>query len=311
MRHEPTLAENKLWQQLRGKKLVGFKFRRQHTIDRFMVDFYCREARLIIEVDGPIHDYSQEEDAIRQEFLESQGYRVLRFSNEQVLTEVEAVLEEIGLTVQTPPQPSPQAERGSDSPPPISGEGLGVGVDAPTSAEGFGGEVFTPEDIFHYIYAIFHSPTYRSRYAEFLKIDFPRVPVTSDVTLFRSLCELGKELVSLHLLESPQVGQFITRYPVAGDNRVEKGYPRYVPPKDDRPGRININKTQYIEDVSPELWEFYIGGYQVLQKWLKDRQGRQLSYDELTHYQQMVVALHQTMDLMETIDNVIPEWPIQ
>ncbi|MEI6314566.1 MAG: type ISP restriction/modification enzyme, partial [Syntrophus sp. (in: bacteria)] len=169
---------------------------------------------------------------------------------------------------------------------------------------------FGPEDIFHYIYAIFHSPTYRTRYAEFLKIDFPRVPLTADVALFRTLCGLGKELVGLHLLESPQAGQFSTRYPIAGDNLVDKGYPKYVPPQNDHPGRININKSQYFEGISPEVWEFYIGGYQVLGKWLKDRQGRQLSYDDLTHYQQVVVALQKTIELMEKIDNVIPEWPI-
>lgn len=169
---------------------------------------------------------------------------------------------------------------------------------------------FGPEDIFHYIYAIFHSSTYRIRYAEFLKIDFPRVPLTSDVALFRTLCGLGEELVGLHLLESPQVGQFSTRYPVAGDNRVEKGYPKYVPPQNDQPGRININKSQFFEGISPEVWEFYIGGYQVLNKWLKDRQGRQLSYDDLTHYQQVMVALQKTIELMEKIDNAIPEWPI-
>jgi predicted helicase len=167
-----------------------------------------------------------------------------------------------------------------------------------------------PEDIFHYIYAIFHSPIYRIRYAEFLKIDFPRVPVTSDVEVFRSLCGLGQKLTGLHLLESPDVGQFITRYPVAGDNLVEKGYPRYAPPGQDRPGRVAINKTQYFDGVPPDVWEFYIGGYQPAQKWLKDRRGRQLSYDDLTHYQQMAAALKKTIDIMEHIDAVIQEWPM-
>jgi predicted helicase len=163
---------------------------------------------------------------------------------------------------------------------------------------------FGPEDIFHYIYAIFHSPTYRERYAEFLKIDFPRVPLTTDVSLFRSLCELGRKLVGLHLLESPDVKELITRYPIVGDNQIEKGYPKYAS------GRVNINKTQYFEGVLPELWDFYIGGYQVLDKWLRDRRKRQLSYDDLTHYQQIVVALQQTVELIRKIDDVIPEWPI-
>ena len=137
------------------------------------------------------------------------------------------------------------------------------------------------------------------------------MPLTSNVELFRSLCELGNKLVGLHLLESPEVGQFITRYPIAGDNRVEKGYPKYVPPKDDQPGQVNINKTQYVEGVPPEVWAFYIGGYQPAQKWLKDRRGRQLSYEDLTHYQQVVVALQKTIELMDNIDKAIPEWPIR
>jgi very-short-patch-repair endonuclease len=99
MRHEPTPAEQKLWQRLRGKQLMGLKFRRQHPIDRFIVDFYCRQARLVVEVDGPIHDYTVEEDAIRQEFIEFQGLRVLRFTNDQVLREIEAVLAQMAVVV--------------------------------------------------------------------------------------------------------------------------------------------------------------------------------------------------------------------
>ncbi|MFN6536423.1 MAG: endonuclease domain-containing protein [Nostoc sp. EkiNYC01] len=95
MRREPTPAEKLLWQRLRHKQLLGFKFRRQQTIDRFIVDFYCSEARLVVEVDGEIHDYSKEEDGIRQEFLESLGLRVVRFRNEDVVERMEGVLEDI------------------------------------------------------------------------------------------------------------------------------------------------------------------------------------------------------------------------
>jgi very-short-patch-repair endonuclease len=95
MRCEPTTAENLLWQKLRGKQVLGFKFRRQHVIDRFIVDFYCHEANLVIEVDGEIHQYTQAEDMIRQEFLESLGLRVLRFKNEDVLVGIDGVLEEV------------------------------------------------------------------------------------------------------------------------------------------------------------------------------------------------------------------------
>ena len=102
---------------------------------------------------------------------------------------------------------------------------------------------FGPEDIFDYIYAVFHSPTYRQRYAEFLKIDFPRVPMTSSPELFSKLCILGEELVALHLLETPQLSQLITRYPVAGDNIVEKGFPKFVVYEEGEPGYVYINKT--------------------------------------------------------------------
>jgi predicted helicase len=163
---------------------------------------------------------------------------------------------------------------------------------------------FGPEDVFNYMYAVFHSPTYRERYAEFLKIDFPRLPLTSDLELFRVLAEKGEELVALHLMESPALDHTITRFPSTGSNEVQKV--RYA-----EDGRVYINKTQYFEGVEPEVWEFHIGGYQVLHKWLKDRKGRTLSYDDVTHYGKIVVALKETMRLMEEIDEAIPSWPIE
>jgi predicted helicase len=172
---------------------------------------------------------------------------------------------------------------------------------------GFRGEgYFGPEDIFHYAYAVFHSPEYRTRYAEFLKIDFPRLPLTSDVGLFATLCELGAELVALHLMRHPGLDRFITRYPEDGDHVVESGFPKY----DAETGRLYINKTQYFEGVPEDVWQFHVGGYQVLEKWLKDRRGRQLSFDDLRHYQRIVVALVGTMRIMELIDEAIPAWPI-
>lgn len=203
-------------------------------------------------------------------------------------------------------------------------------------------KTFGPEDVFNYIYAIFHSPTYRKRYAEFLKIDFPRVPLTSDKVLFRKLCALGGELVALHLLESPKLNKLVTTYPKKGSDTVENV--RYLEPglpltsilspqagrgsKRDSlsgpgagegkgevgerksNGRIYINRDQYFAGIRPEEWEFHIGGYQVLQKWLKDRKGRKLSADDLTHYQRVVVALRETIRLMAEIDQAIPKWPI-
>jgi len=165
-------------------------------------------------------------------------------------------------------------------------------------------DTFGPEDVFHYIYAVLHSPTYRTRYAEFLKLDFPRAPLTSDKELFGRLAEKGAELVSLHLMESPALNHLITRFPVTGSNEVEKV--RY----DEARHRVHINKNQYFEGVEPEVWEFHVGGYQVLEKWLKDRKGRKLTWDDQQHYQKVVVALKQTIRLMREIDGIIPSWPI-
>ena len=165
---------------------------------------------------------------------------------------------------------------------------------------------FGPEDIFHYIYAIFHSPIYRTRYAEFLKIDFPRVPLTSDRKLFANLCALGAELVGLHLLE--RVPPPEATYPQAGDSVVDK--PRYKPPTDEAAGRVYVNKDQYFDNVPPEVWEFHVGGYQVCEKWLKDRKTRALSYDDIQTYRKITEALRGTIRLMGEIDAEIPAWPL-
>lgn len=164
-------------------------------------------------------------------------------------------------------------------------------------------KTFGPEDIFDYSYAIFHSPTYRQRYAEFLKIDFPRLPLTSDRKLFAKLVTKGQELVGLHLLTSPNVDDFVTSFPVAGKNTVDKV--QYAN------GKAWINSTQYFGDVPENVWEFKVGGYQVCNKWLKDRKGRILNGEDITHYQRVVVALKETIRLMKEIDKVIPAWPVE
>jgi predicted helicase len=171
-------------------------------------------------------------------------------------------------------------------------------------------EAFGPEDVFNYMYAVFHAPTYRTRYAEFLKIDFPRLPLTSDVALFRELCTLGVRLVGLHLME--QFGHALPTYPVDGNNMVEK-VEFLVQDTAQQQGRVYINKTQYVDSVPQHVWEFHVGGYQVCQKWLKDRKGRVLSYEDIRHYQRIVAALAETITIMEQIDAEIDEhggWPI-
>ena len=154
----------------------------------------------------------------------------------------------------------------------------------------------SPEDIFDYIYAVLHSPTYREKYKEFLKIDFPRVPYPKDAKNFKKLVAFGTELRSFHLLESPKVNQFITTYPVAGTDKVEK-----LIYKD---GNVFINKDQFFGNVPESVWNFYIGGYQPAQKWLKDRKNRTLSNSDIEHYQKIIVALSETIRIMNEIDKI-------
>jgi predicted helicase len=182
---------------------------------------------------------------------------------------------------------------------------------------------FGPRDVLAYIYAVFHSPTYRERYAELLKIDFPRVPLTSDRDLFWQLVSLGSELIALHLLDLSGLerpDRSGVSFPIPGDNRVKRrgGFPTFIPAGESRTktsdvaerNRVYINLEQYFAGVPEEVWDFEVGGYQVLHKWLKDRKGRVLSYGELEHYQQMVVALKETLRLMGEVDATIGGWPM-
>lgn len=168
---------------------------------------------------------------------------------------------------------------------------------------------FTPIDIMDYIYAVLHSPTYREKYKEFLKIDFPRVPYPKDPSTFWQLVKLGGDMRTIHLLESPKVEQYITRYPVDGSNEVTRKLTNASPgfemtDKDQELGKVWINDEQYFEGVPLVAWEFYIGGYQPAQKWLKDRKGRILTFDDILHYQKIIVALTETARLMGEIDKI-------
>ncbi len=185
----------------------------------------------------------------------------------------------------------------------------------------------SPEEIFYYVYAVLYSETYRTKYAEFLRIDFPRVPFTKDYKLFKKMSEYGNRLVDLHLLKSQELDLPIARFQGKGDNRVEK--PKYTPSLNPSPqsrklsglalgptvgaqagegwvrgGCAYINKTQYFEGVSPEIWSYQVGGYQVCDKWLKDRKGRVLSLDEIQTYCRIVTAIHKTIEIQKAIDEV-------
>nr|WP_297510224.1 type ISP restriction/modification enzyme [Flavobacterium sp.] len=160
-------------------------------------------------------------------------------------------------------------------------------------------DTFAPIDILDYIYAVLHSPTYREKYKEFLKIDFPRVPYPKDAATFWQLVKLGGEIRQIHLLESSTVEKYITQYPEDGNNVVVK--PKY------ENGKVYINDTQYFDNVPQIAWDFFIGGYQPAQKWLKDRKERTLEFDDILHYQKIIVALTETDRLMNEINKIVIE----
>ncbi len=170
---------------------------------------------------------------------------------------------------------------------------------------------FAPIDILDYIYAVLHSPAYRDKYKEFLKIDFPRVPYPTDKKTFWKLVKIGSQIRQIHLLESPKVEKYITTYPVDGDNTVTRRLTKNdweITNEKKQLGRIWINDEQYFDKIPVTAWNFYIGGYQPAQKWLKDHRGRELSFEDIQHYQKIIVALTETDRLMKEVDKVGVEW---
>jgi predicted helicase len=191
-------------------------------------------------------------------------------------------------------------------------------LDTPWDGRGDLAKTLGPRDLFDYIYAVLHAPTYRSRYAEFLKSDFPRIPTPATLPLFAALVPLGRELVALHLLkpdEAPILKTPEIRFAGTGEARVEKGYPVY-----DK-GKVMINASRWFEEVPKDTYEFHVGGYKPCEKWLKDRaaksgkkqsDGRVLTDDDILHYRRMVVALTETRRIMAEINTVIADhggWP--
>lgn len=188
----------------------------------------------------------------------------------------------------------------------------GIGLTFTNEKEDTAG-TFAPIDILDYIYAVLHSPTYRETYKEFLKIDFPRVPYPSNADTFWQLVALGSELRQTHLLESPKLAAQTKAlgigYPVGGDNAVTRKMTKtsvgFEPDEvDSSIGKVWLNDTQYFTNVPLVAWEFYIGGYQPAQKWLKDRQGRTLDISDVRHYMNIIAALSLTHELMQQIDNI-------
>ena len=339
LRKKPTTAEAFLWELLRNRQLNGLKFRRQHPHEKFILDFYCFEANLCIELDGGIHNTKeqQEYDKIRTKYLALSNIKVLRFTNEEVINNTEYVLQTIleNAILPSPLTPLPEGEGKKKSPLPL-GEDLGEG------GEDLGeGVNITPESIFYYVYAVLYSNIYREKYNEFLKIDFPRIPFTKDYEKFLQLGELGHRLADLHLLKSAELENVISKFPIEGNCKVEKvvwetpspltplpegegnrkspllpgedlgegGEGKKespLPPGEDlgEGGNVYINKEQYFDGIREDVWKYHIGGYQVCDKWLKDRKGRTLSLEEIKAYCKIVTALAKTIEIQSEIDEV-------
>lgn len=157
----------------------------------------------------------------------------------------------------------------------------------------------TPEQIFDYIYGVLHTPSYREKYKEFLKIDFPRIPYPENKEDFERIVSIGNKLRKLHLMEEIPPQQ--TSFDIEGDNTVsEIRFEKEIPDQvgDDISGKVYINKTQYFANVPELAWNFYIGGYQPAQKWLKDRKNRTLTFDDISHYRKIIAILIETHNLM-------------
>jgi predicted helicase len=171
------------------------------------------------------------------------------------------------------------------------------------------GETPSPDDTLAYIYAVLYAPGYRARYADFLKRDFPRIPLTTNRKLFGNLVAIGTELIALHTMDTTLPR--ITTFDVPGNNTVDKV--RWASDAEGTMGRVYINAEQFFGKVPATVWETHIGGYRVAEKWLKDRKGRQLNYDDLTHYPSVIAALARTLELQTGIDAAIAEaggWPL-
>lgn len=157
----------------------------------------------------------------------------------------------------------------------------------------------TPEEFFYYLYAILHSNTYRTKYAEFLKNDFPRIPFTKDYKLFIKMAGYGKKLVDFHLLKSETLDTPACRFEGKGDNKVEKV--RY------EKSRVYINENQYFEKIDKDVWEYQIGGYRVCNKWLKDRKDNKLTLNDIKHYCKIITSIKNTIKIQDEIDSIYPK----
>jgi len=295
-------AREKVMQHFLAGESLGLVFKRQCKQD-FSYVFLTKniaegclfESAYANNSISPLYLYSKQQTQNSDDFFESNKITKTPNLNPEIVAKIAA---KIGLEFAWQEGPLTPAlslkGRGSktelgDTPSPLEGEGFREGSLITNNTN------FSPLDIFDYIYAVLHSPNYRKKYQEFLKIDFPRIPYPESAKTFFKFANLGKTLRKIHLLEEDL--KTTTSYPIAGSNKVENV--RFVDEK------IYINNQQFFENISLEAYEFFIGGYQVLQKYLKDRKNKILTFEEILHYQKIIAALKQTIILSGEIDKIL------
>ncbi|MCC7447509.1 MAG: DUF559 domain-containing protein, partial [Anaerolineae bacterium] len=324
LRQNQTSAEAVLWECLRDRRLNNLKIRRQHPIKgtQYVADFYCNEGSLIIELDGPIHDQQREADQVRQADIEQLGYRVLRFTNEQVDHHLESVLITI-LDAATPQSKNKaHSDPALDSPLP-GGEGPGVRAVSPLPLGETSG--VRAESLFYHAIAIMHAPAYRTENAGALRQDWPRIPLPASAERLTASAQLGRQIAALldteHPVDGVTAGKIRDELKSIGaitkvgggqlnpdtDLTVTAGWgyagregvtmpgqgktkTRDLLPDETAIGDsaqtfdIYLNDVAYWRNVPACVWEYTIGGYQVIKKWLSYREykvlGRALTIDE-------------------------------
>ncbi|MBE7471163.1 MAG: DUF559 domain-containing protein [Anaerolineales bacterium] len=274
LRRNATDAEKLLWQLLRNRQLAGAKFRRQYPLGGFILDFYCHEARLALELDGSQHAQPEQAqyDAARTQALTAEGIRVLRFWNNEVLQQTESVLEAIWEAVAnqvrspSPLTPLPKGEGDSDSSPPSGGKREIKPSSSPLPAgEGPGVRAITKLDIFHYVYAVLHDPAYRHKYELNLKREFPRLPFYTD---FWQWAEWGRRLLDLHLhyeTAPPYPLERLDKDP-AGVSQPYKAKLKAVKTLN----LIELDSLTTLAGIPPAAWEYRLGNRSALE-WVLDR----------------------------------------
>ena len=310
LRKNQTEAEAKFWSVCRNNNL-GFKFRRQQTIDNtYIADFVCLEKKLIIELDGGQHCESKYDEK-RDKYLMQNDFRVVRFWNDEILNNIDGCVEVVLSELSHPHLASPVEGEGqkeaTSSPLTIDVSTCNTFLTSPLTGEvgelGSSGEgvkqryKIDPEQILSYIYAVLHSQNYRTKYLEFLKIDFARIPFDVDIETFEKLSNLGQQLIDLHLLKTIPNTKF-----GEAEWDEERGEKNYIVEKIYHENdRLYFNKSCYFANTSEEIYNFKIGGYQVLDKYLKSRKGLDI-FDDLSHIQKIIKSLQSTIEIMQKID---------